>query len=154
MKKRKSVVITVNGIQPVPIHPIYQDYTTPFMIRNQKWYDELSDPDFFTPSCPHLHSKDGHYKMNVYTGELYDIPIKKISNKFHIQKKDLIKLWNDKKFYLFVAYMRKLFYKNYPNGNLPDIPEYCKLKDDKPTKQRIIGHRNIYVKFKIPISRV
>ncbi len=81
MKKRKSVAITVNGIQPVPIHPVYQDYSTPFMIRNQKWYDELSDPDFFTPSCPHLHSNDGHYKMNVYTGELYDIPIKKISNK-------------------------------------------------------------------------
>jgi len=37
----------------------------------------VADADMFTPSCPHLHSIDGKYKLNVYDGTLYDIRLKK-----------------------------------------------------------------------------
>lgn len=40
-------------------------YKIPFKLKKMYWYDELADADMFTPSCPHLHSVDGKYKLNV-----------------------------------------------------------------------------------------
>ena len=66
-------------------------YHTPFQMRKTLWFDELSDPDLFFPSCPHLHSTDGQYKLNVYTGELYSTQSKKIvKGKVVKEKEDVI----------------------------------------------------------------
>lgn len=39
---------------------------------------ELSDSDPYNPSGPHLHSVGGPYKMDVYTGQIYNTQTKKI----------------------------------------------------------------------------
>lgn len=104
-------------------------YKTPFPLKKMIWYDELADSDPFTPSCPHLHSWEEKYKLNVYTGEIYDIRSKKnISNKY-VNEDELSKLWADTRFQQFACKMRDIYKEKFPNSVLPSIPTYnCKNK--------------------------
>ena len=156
MRNNNKTIICVDGIQATYIKQTPQVYTTPFSIRSNKWYDETSDPDPFNPSCPHLHSKDGPYKMNVYTGEIYNTQTKKIISDYQISKKELRKLWSDKKFVKFALIMRKQYYEKYPQGILPDIPEYCTVLDEYQTLQNGKSHsrRSVYVKVKLPMTHL
>ncbi len=99
-------------------------YNCPVSIGGYKWFDELSDPDWFFPSCPHLHCKEKPYKLNVYTGELYDIRSKKVSSIERVGKKDLKELWKNKKFENFADKMRAKFLERFPNGVLPETPNF------------------------------
>ena len=154
--RKKIKIISVDGIKVFPVNTNPQAYTTPFSIRSQKWYDELSDSDPYNPSCPHLHSVGGPYKMDVYTGQIYNTQTKKIIEGYHIREKDLKKLWNDKKFVAFALAMRKLYSDKFPNGALPEIPEYCGIQDKIETKLKRNIHKrsDIYVKIKIPVTRL
>lgn len=100
-------------------------YKTPFKIKKQIWVDELADADLFTPSCPHLHSSDGKYKLNVYTGKLYDIRLKKILTNKIVREDELKMLWNDHKFLEFAMKMRKLYHEKFSQSELDPIPSYA-----------------------------
>lgn len=99
-------------------------YKTPFKMKKQVWFDEYADADPFTPSCPHLHSSDGKYKLNVYNGEMYDIRTKKIARDKYISEDELKILWSDPRFLLFAKKMREMYYEKFPNSKLPDIPHF------------------------------
>ena len=118
MKKKNTKIICVDGIKVFPVNSRPQAYKTPFSIKSQKWYDELSDSDPYNPSCPHLHSVEGPYKMNVYTGQIYNTQTKKIVDGFCIREKDLRKLWNDKKFLAFALMMRTIHLDKFPDAIL------------------------------------
>lgn len=154
--KSNKAIISVHGIQVVPYNPKPQAYSTPFSIKSQKWYDELSDSDPFNPSCPHLHSKEGPYKMNVYTGEIYNTKTKKIIEGYGVREKDLKKLWNDKKFVAFALTMRKLYFEKFPDSELPKVPEYCKLQNkvDMKVRNSVYGRRTVHVHVKVPVRRL
>ena len=49
----------------------------------------IGDSDTF-PSVPHIHEQDSKRKLDIYTGRFTDGT--------HLSEKDLIDLWNDKKF--------------------------------------------------------
>ena len=83
------------------------------------WYDELADADMFTHLCPHLHSVDGKYKLNVYTGELYDLRLKKIIRNKIVSNDELRRLWGDAGFLQFATKMRELYFEKYPHSQLP-----------------------------------
>lgn len=99
-------------------------YKTPFKLKKMIWYDEIADSDMFTPSCPHLHSIDGKYKLNVYTGELYDIRLKKIIRDKRVNNDELKELWSESKFLQFAMKMRQLYFEKYPQSQLPQIPVF------------------------------
>lgn len=99
-------------------------YKTPFKLKKMYWYDELADADMFTPSCPHLHSVDGKYKLNVYDGTLYDIRLKKIMRNKRVNDEELRKLWDDAGFLQFATKMRELYFEKYPHSQLPQIPVF------------------------------
>ena len=99
-------------------------YHTPFQMRKTLWFDELSDPDLFFPSCPHLHSTDGQYKLNVYTGELYSTQSKKIVKGKVVKEKELERLWSDRKFMEFAEKMRTTYFEKYPLSSLPSVPSF------------------------------
>ena len=84
-----------------------------------------ADADMFTPSCPHLHSTDGKYKLNVYTGELYDIRLKKTIRNKVVNNDELNKLWSETKFLQFAMKMRQLYFEKYPQSQLPQIPVFA-----------------------------
>lgn len=99
-------------------------YKTPFKLKKEYWYDEYSDSDLFTPSCPHLHSVSGQYKLNVYTGEMYDIRLRKVVKDKRVPNKELKMLWENPEFLLFATQMRKIYMEKYPKSKLPDIPKF------------------------------
>ena len=99
-------------------------YKTPFKLKKMYWYDELADADMFTPSCPHLHSVDGKYKLNVYDGTLYDIRLKKTIRNKRVNDEELKKLWGDAGFLQFATKMRELYFEKYPHSQLPQIPVF------------------------------
>lgn len=108
-------------------------YQTPFQMKKTLWFDELSDPDLFFPSCPHLHSSDGQYKLNVYTGELYSTKNKKMVKGKVVKGKELERLWGDRKFIEFAEKMRTAYFKKYPLSSLPSIPTFS----DKCNKKHL-----------------
>ena len=99
-------------------------YQTPFQMKKTLWFDELSDSDLFFPSCPHLHSSDGQYKLNVYTGELYSTKNKKIVKGKVVKEKELERLWSDRKFMEFAEKMRTTYFEKYPSSSLPSVPSF------------------------------
>lgn len=101
-------------------------YQTPFQMKKTLWFDELSDPDLFFPSCPHLHSLDKKYKLNVYTGELYSTNSKKIVKGKAVEKKELERLWSDCKFLEFAKKMRTTYFEKFPSSSLPPIPTFSR----------------------------
>ncbi|MBQ7077386.1 MAG: hypothetical protein IJM91_04590 [Lachnospiraceae bacterium] len=98
-------------------------FKTRFRLKRQFWYGEYADTDFFTPSCPHLHSEDQKYKLNVYTGDIYDAKNRKF-NGMRVSDNELKKLWSDDKFYKFANEMRKIYSDKFPNSVLRDIPNF------------------------------
>ena len=123
--KRKRIEKTVNLYVFEVEHQFQKSvYKTPFKLKKQIWYDELADADMFTPSCPHLHSIDNKYKLNVYTGEIYDIRLKKIIKNKKVNMDEIKKLWNESKFQEFAMKMRQLYFEKYPKSELPEIPVF------------------------------
>lgn len=49
----------------------------------------IGDSDTF-PSVPHIHEQDSNRKLDIYTGRFTDGT--------HLSEKDLVDIWNDKKF--------------------------------------------------------
>ena len=87
-------------------------------LNKTDWYFKIGDPDI-NPSFPHLHSKDGKHKMNIYNGNIHRVKDKKIVST--LQNNDFYKLWTDKKFREEVIKIRSA----YPYGveKLPPIPD-------------------------------
>ena len=102
-------------------------YQTPFQLKKTLWFYELSDPDLFFPSCPHLHSSDQQYKLNVYTGELYSTKSKKIVKGKVVKEKELERLWSDRKFLEFAKKMRTTYFEKFPSSSLPPIPTFQEM---------------------------
>ena len=90
-------------------------YTSKIEINNGKWIIHKNDVDPF-PSVPHMHSKDLPLKLNIYSGEIYDVNTKKIVDV--VRQKDLKKLWSDKKFIKIVEETRKCYKENNPKYKL------------------------------------
>ena len=129
MRYRKNVIDYICVIKEKKTiykkHYIYRGYKYPHQIEKTIWYGKLSDPDFHTPSCPHLHNSIGNKKLNVYTGEFYDVQNKKYTGKF-VGNKVLEDLWKDKKFVSFVNKARTRAKELFPTIDLPSIPTFEK----------------------------
>lgn len=94
-------------------------YKSKININNQKWELHITDKDPF-PSVPHMHALNAPLKLNIYTGEIYDSRNKKLIEVAN--KKDLKKLWEDKKFIDAVKNARHIYKENNPKYELPKIP--------------------------------
>lgn len=60
-----------------------------FKLNKADWYFKISDRDI-NPSFPHLHSKDGKYKMNIYNGNILRAKDKRVIST--LSDDDFIKL--------------------------------------------------------------
>lgn len=103
-------------------------YQTPFQMKKTLWYDELADPDPYFPSCPHLHSMDNRYKLNVYTGEIYSVSNKALVKDKKVKGKELERLWDEPSFRNFAERMRNLHIEKSPSLVLPKIPTFTSRK--------------------------
>ena len=68
-------------------------YSTSFQIKKTKWTIHQYDKDSYYPSCPHMHAIGKPWKLNLYSGEIIDIPSNAIISIVKLQ--DLIRIWRD-----------------------------------------------------------
>lgn len=120
-EKESNEVVFELGVQRRFFRSIYE---TPFKLKKQRWHGCFSDKDVFIPSCPHLHSEDDKYKLNVYTGEIYDRRRRIVLRDKYVPNDELKKLWDDQKFKEFADKMRDYYKEERPNSKLPDIPKF------------------------------
>lgn len=112
---------------------IWRGYQFPHQVKKNLWYGKETDPDFHTPPAPHLHSSNGRKKMDVYTGQLYDVQKKSYEDKY-VDESVLREMWSDPKFLEFVDKSRKIALSKCPDYKLPPIPDWGSKTDDKAKK--------------------
>ena len=122
----KRIVETYNKIRSYVIDamtsggPYYFFFYDPDLkIKGVKWRIHKDDVDTW-PSIPHLHSLEKSWKLDAYTGRIYDIKTKK-----HIHtanSKIMSKLWSDKKFVSIVIGYRERYGDKY---NFPPLPSFA-----------------------------
>ena len=93
---RHIVVKNFNSDKRISSHCVgRRGYSPGFSLFSQNWQMHLTDADNW-PSVPHAHSCNGDYKMNVWTGEVFEIPSKRFVG--NARKKELEKMHRDDKF--------------------------------------------------------
>ena len=91
-----------------------------------RWYMNNHDEDINMPSCPHCHAHGKNWKLNIYTGRIYD----KNSYIGQISKKEFHNMWCQKEFCDAVLRERKWYNENYYDKNpvrYPKLPPLPKL---------------------------
>ena len=79
-------------------------YRPEYKIYNHRFEINKTDKDIW-PSYPHIHFLEDSLKLNIYTGDVYRIITRDIIAV--ASKKDMNKLWNDRKFLEIVLESRR-----------------------------------------------
>ena len=96
-------------------------YKSKININNKKWELHIADKYPF-PSVPHMHAINAPLKLNIYTGEIYDTRNKSLIDT--ASRKDLKKLWSNKKFVEAVKNARQVYKNANPKYKLTSIPAF------------------------------
>lgn len=96
-----------------------------------KWYIHENDADICEPSCPHCHTDEKPWKLNIYTGEIYSTKSNSYIGK-SISKTDLKRMWAKKEFRDLVIRERK----RYEILHMKDPVRYPVLPPLPPLKMR------------------
>lgn len=107
-------------------------YDPNYEIKGLKWRIHKNDMDNW-PSIPHLHAIEKNYKMDIYTGVVYNANNKKYIGS--IRGKELRKLWQDEKIVDIVIFARQNRGKDM---TLPQIPEYAKISRYEEQNNEVI----------------
>ena len=96
------------------------------VMHGVRWYMNNHDKDINMPSCPHCHAHGNSWKLNIYTGRIYD------KNKCigQIGIKEFYKMWIQEEFRDAVLRERKWYNENYHDKNpirYPELPPLPKL---------------------------
>ena len=67
---------------------------TPFTVKGVKWEIHNHDADINNPSCPHMHAIGKPWKLDLYTGIIYDERTGAYVGQ--IKPKELFEIWNAK----------------------------------------------------------
>ena len=95
-------------------------------MKGQKWYMHEHDKDINDPSCPHCHAKGKKWKLDIYTGHVYEYPDKHYKGK--ISKSEMKKMWSQEGFLELVIKERQWYEENMHESNpvryplLPPLP--------------------------------
>lgn len=159
MKHRADVVMKSPQKSP-------QYLATPFKTRGVKWEIHNHDVDINNPSCPHMHAIGEPWKLDLYTGIIYNDNTGMIVG--NIKQRDLIEIWKAKGVLKIIVAeravyeeLRKKHLKRYPE--LPPLlinPENTKnhLNRMQARKTTITFNRQnkiiLQLKSKSPIGRV
>lgn len=119
-----SIIKKYNGLKKEKIAFTTKDYDNRRILRLwigelEGWYGKLrwlwheNDQDMW-PSYPHLHAKKGSYKMDIYTGTIYETHQNTVVR--NLSNKEMKKLWEQKKFCKHVEEKRKFYMEKIYDG--------------------------------------
>lgn len=109
-------------------------------IKQIYWEFHKGDADF-NPSMPHGHSLDGKYKLELWSGNIYEVSTKEL--KWIAKPKDMQHLYSHEGFQKFVKECRDEYCKNHPGFRLPPLTSNPKFK----TSMRIFAKKRSCVKY-------
>jgi len=101
MSRLKATLLRIRDFMLNLLTSPWFSYKTNYTIDGTKWIMSRDDLDHW-PSMPHFHSVEKDEKMNVYTGDIYDIKTKNYLRS--VGKKDMKTLWKDKKAVAIIMY--------------------------------------------------
>lgn len=104
----------------------------PFTVGGVKWEIHNRDADINDSSCPHMHAIGKPWKLDIYTGNIYDIKSKQIIKK--LTRKELKRIWNAKGVMKIILMERVLYYSEYHAIDPIRYPELPKLPSFKKNK--------------------
>ena len=87
-------------------------------VKRMYWEFHKTDADY-RPSVPHGHSLDGKYKLELWTGDVYDCRTGKLV--MHAKEKEMITLYNYPGFIDFVHECRDEYHKMFPNVEIKPL---------------------------------
>lgn len=129
-----------------PYHP-YNKVTIGPLICGVQWYMHERDDDINDPSCPHCHTKEKNWKLDIYNGNIYDYTNRKRYVKT-ISKKDFKIMWNYKGFLELVLRERQRYDKQYHSKDekrypaLPPLPlDIIKNKNSRCHNNHLLAAR-------------
>ena len=97
------------------------------VLHGVHWYMHEHDKDINDPSCPHCHAKEKNWKLDIYTGAIYDYTNGKLRIG-KLSKSEMKKLWKTKGFCELVLKERLWYETTHHSDNpkrypaLPVIP--------------------------------
>ena len=97
-------------------------------IKKIYWEFHKGDADF-NPSMPHGHSLDGKYKLELWSGNIYDVKTKELC--WIANPKEMQQLYSYEEFLEFVVDCRSEYIKSHPNFNLPPLSALPTSKSSK-----------------------
>lgn len=125
-----------------------QQVTIPMCLHKAHWIMHEHDADINNPSCPHCHAKEKNWKLDIYTGEIYDYSQGK---RFIgcLSGREMKILWASKGFYDLVLREREWYDKNCHKQNpqrfpeLPPIPSFVSRKIS--INRNLVGFRRFRI---------
>lgn len=112
-------------------------------IKGMYWEFHKGDNDY-NPSVPHGHSLNGLYKLQLWSGNIYEIRSGKL--KYKAKKKDMNALYNYPGFLDFVEECRKEYTVRNPAIVLPELSNRLFKKKRRKRTEKIVGRIIVYIK--------
>lgn len=106
---------------------------TPFTVKRVKWEIHNHDADINEPSCPHMHAIGKPWKLNLYTGDIYDINTGKIVGR--VKRKELLAIWKSSGVYRIILTERAI-YEELHKSNPKRYPTLPPLLITSPNHKR------------------
>ncbi len=95
-------------------------------LHNCRWIFTIGDVDDH-PSVPHAHSKEEGYRLNAWSGEIFPPGNERKASIGRLNRKELARLHNDKRFIAFAIKQVSWYRRTYPNIHFY-VPEWFELK--------------------------
>ena len=87
-------------------------------VKGMLWEFHKGDDDF-SPSVPHGHSQDGKFKLQLWTGNIFNVSTGKLE--YRAKRKDMTALYNHPGFLEFVKECRTDYASRHPSVTLPEL---------------------------------
>lgn len=132
-----EILLKANHISPKCL-------ATQFSVQGVRWEMHLHDNDINNPSCPHLHAIGKPWKLNVYTGEFFDVKSGKKIGK--ISGYDLKRIWNAKGMLKIILAERAIYNELRATNSrrwpeLPALPSFIQINENS---KYLKNRREIY----------
>ena len=127
---------------------VIRGFDAPENIKRMRWYFHEYDPDD-KPSVPHGHSYEGNYKLNPWTGEVYEVINKKLIFRGKAKDKELATLLENEDFIQFAQKEKEWYKQEYPYKQTKMLFQHQKSvsPDELMKRRRSFGNTEISVDF-------
>lgn len=122
-------------------------------MKGVHWIIHEKDEDINEPSCPHCHAIEKNWKLNIYTGEIYDVQSRQYTGE-KVSKAELKKLWKQKKFVEIVLRERARYEALHLSDPIrfPKLPE-LKLRTKHYRKHVVVSKKWIMKNVKTNMKK-